>query len=88
MNYSNEKLGKYSGSPRSTLKCDWSINNSYNVEDDNQEGRDLSECLGCRRQLNMCGSSEAFGPLEETSGLSNDISVLQHLTITGFQCYI
>ncbi|XP_048632163.1 S-adenosylmethionine decarboxylase proenzyme 3 [Brassica napus] len=33
-----EKLGKYCGSPRSTLKCEWSSNNSCSSEDEKDEG--------------------------------------------------
>ncbi|KAG7550802.1 S-adenosylmethionine decarboxylase [Arabidopsis thaliana x Arabidopsis arenosa] len=32
-----EKLGKYCGSPRSTLKCEWSSNSSCNSEDEKEE---------------------------------------------------
>ena len=33
-----EKLGRYFGSPRSTLKCEWSSNSSCTSEDDKEEG--------------------------------------------------
>ncbi|CAH2072641.1 unnamed protein product [Thlaspi arvense] len=33
-----EKLGKYCGSPRSTLKCEWSSNSSCTSEDEKEEG--------------------------------------------------
>ena len=32
-----EKLGMYCGSPRSTLKCEWSSNSSCTSEDDKEE---------------------------------------------------
>jgi len=33
-----EKLGRYCGSPRSTLKCEWSSNSSCTSEDEKEEG--------------------------------------------------